>query len=97
MTRAISGTIVLCQECKAERKRERSRYRPRNSFHKADMNVIILCDPIPVCDGGFRAGASISIESLKVGLRFHNFRPGTEFEVRGVKKLLTKMYELVDE
>jgi len=99
LTRAINGTAVLCKDCRREHIAERNqRYNSRRpSFHKSDMFVVILHDPIPVCDGGFRAGASISIESLKVGLRFHNFTPGTEFEVRGCKKILTKYDELVDE
>lgn len=88
LTRAINGTSVLCKECRTARKSEYQRNHRRACFHKADMYVLIIHDPIPVDDGGFRCGASISLESLKVGLRFHNFREGTEFEIRGIKKML---------
>jgi len=97
LTRALTGMIVLCKDCRREHRSEAQRIRRRACFHKADMFVVILHDPIPVDDGGFRRGASISIESLKMGCVLHTFTPGTEFEVRGVRKLLTKMYELVDE
>lgn len=88
LTRQCGGHDILCKACKAERKAERSRYAYRSSFHKSDLFVVILHDPIPVEDGGFRKGASISLESLEDGVILGTLVTGMRFAVRGCIKTL---------
>jgi hypothetical protein len=88
LTRQCGGHDILCKECKTARISERSRYRYRNSYHKDNMCVVILYDPIPCEEGGFRKGASISIESLEDGVLLGTLLPGMRFAVKGCIKTL---------
>lgn len=61
-----SGSRATCPECKREQTQLRERIRAMRYIPKERMSAyIIIYDPIPLCDGGFRPGASISVEEMR--------------------------------
>ena len=61
-----SGSKATCPECKHEQVLKNQRIRAMKYIPKENMtSYIVVYDPIPLCEGGFRPGACIGVEEMK--------------------------------
>jgi hypothetical protein len=63
-----TASRAMCDECLEERRKEINRQKRANYTMKPDY-YIVEHDPIPYEEGGFRCGASLSVEDVCCMLR----------------------------
>lgn len=65
-----------CGDCHADMVRYEQENRDRTRMRNRTRYVMVV-DPTPVAEGGFRAGAGFSTNDVLAMLRFGSFTPGT--------------------
>ena len=73
LTRQCGGHDVLCKDCRKERRRVRDhgRYNSRPGYHHTISvdAIVIVYDPTPYDDGGYRCGARFDQKQVECMLR----------------------------